>query len=97
MMLRIVFFVLWFGGVLSLPAAVVHFTNIAVALRQARQEGRAGHVRPGNRGLPFRVLFTDALPETAEDRRKLRRALLLSCAFGLAFAVGIAALAPNGL
>jgi hypothetical protein len=52
-------------------AAVPPFLAVAAKLRRARVDGKAHHIPTAPWGLPLAVIFTDALPGTKRDRKRL--------------------------
>jgi len=67
------------------------FVKVAMELRRARRAGEADHIPLGGRGIPFSVLFGDALPGAKPYQRKLAVAISAFAAF-LAIAMLVMAL-----
>jgi hypothetical protein len=65
-----VFTALCIGGVVSWVIGLKYFLVIRAELRRARDAGEVPHIPKATRGLPMAVLFTDALPNAAIERRK---------------------------
>jgi hypothetical protein len=92
---RTVFIVCWIGAVGSWIVALPPFIKVARELRRARKAGEADYIPLGGRGIPFSVLFGDALPGARPYRKRFAVSITAFVTFLAAGMIVMALFGPH--